>query len=195
MRGIQEHWNLGAECGGGSFTNINQDEKSEDIATPFDSMLFVNNEKLNSTYIAYGYSGIASFNNQSHMDKMNYAVSKSTAAKRIAVKGQKELYNNSSWDLVDKVAGDSLALAKIDLKMLPESLQNKSRNELAQIVKKKNNERGNIQQEITRLNTLRESYLVAERLKSSLINLDQTLESAIETIIKLQARKYNMIIE
>ena len=90
MRGIQEHWNLGSECGGGSFTNINQDAKLEDIPTPYDSMLFVYNEKLNSTYIAYGDKGNVSYRNQANMDKMNYNLSASGAAKRIAVKGKKE---------------------------------------------------------------------------------------------------------
>ncbi len=50
MQGISEHWNLNAECGTGSFTNINQDAKMEDIPTPYDSLLFTYNEKLNGTY-------------------------------------------------------------------------------------------------------------------------------------------------
>ena len=34
MQGIREHWNMNAECGSGSYTNINQDAKIEDIPTP-----------------------------------------------------------------------------------------------------------------------------------------------------------------
>ena len=57
MQGIREHWNLAGECGNGSFTNINQDAKEPDIPTPFDNTLVTLNEKLNTTYIGYGYWG------------------------------------------------------------------------------------------------------------------------------------------
>jgi len=45
-----------------SFTNINQDAKIEEIPTPYDSILFSLNGKLNNTYIAYGYAGAAAKN-------------------------------------------------------------------------------------------------------------------------------------
>ncbi|MEI9955284.1 MAG: hypothetical protein WDM90_03025 [Ferruginibacter sp.] len=51
MQGIKEHWNLAGECGNGSFTNINQDAKTIEIPTPYDSMLYVMNTKLNGTYV------------------------------------------------------------------------------------------------------------------------------------------------
>ncbi|MEO6541232.1 MAG: vWA domain-containing protein, partial [Ferruginibacter sp.] len=54
MQGIKEHWNLAGECGNGSFTNINQNAKQEEIPTPYDSLIYSYNEKLNGTYIAYG---------------------------------------------------------------------------------------------------------------------------------------------
>ena len=60
MQGIKEHWNLAGECGNGSFTNINQNAKEEDIPTPYDSLMYSYNDKLNNTYIAYGYSGASS---------------------------------------------------------------------------------------------------------------------------------------
>jgi len=54
MQGIREHWNLSAECGNGSFTNINQDAKIEDIPTPYDSTILALNDKLNGTYLTFG---------------------------------------------------------------------------------------------------------------------------------------------
>ena len=45
MQGIKEHWDLGAECGTGNFTNIDQNAKLEDILTPYDSTLFVLNSQ------------------------------------------------------------------------------------------------------------------------------------------------------
>jgi len=35
MQGIREHWNLNAECGDGSFTNINQEQGSKRYQTPY----------------------------------------------------------------------------------------------------------------------------------------------------------------
>ena len=57
MQGIREHWNLAGECGNGSFTNINQNAREEEIPTPYDSLIYSLNERLNNTYIAYGYAG------------------------------------------------------------------------------------------------------------------------------------------
>lgn len=53
-QGIREHWNLGAECGDGSFTNINSDARIDDFATPYDDPIFKLNEQLNATYVGYG---------------------------------------------------------------------------------------------------------------------------------------------
>ena len=58
LQGIKEHWNLAGECGNGSFTNINQDAKIDDIPTPYDSTLVVLNNKLNGTYLYYGEVGV-----------------------------------------------------------------------------------------------------------------------------------------
>jgi hypothetical protein len=107
LQGIKEHWDLAGECGNGSFTNINQDAKIEDIPTPYDSTLVVLNQKLNSTYLYYGSRGALGYSYQGFADVANATQSKTTEAKRIAVKGNKQLYNNASWDLVDASSTDS----------------------------------------------------------------------------------------
>jgi hypothetical protein len=76
MQGIKEHWNLGVECGKGSFTNINSDAKIEDAPTPYDSLLLSLNDKLNYTYVGYGATGAAKMQEQASVDKMNYTMSK-----------------------------------------------------------------------------------------------------------------------
>jgi len=101
MQGIREHWNLAGECGNGSFTNINQDTKIEDIPTPYDSMLYVMNDKLNGTYIAYGSNAYYFAANQSKQDKQNTSMSKTAGLKRIKAKSNGKVYNNAKWDLVD----------------------------------------------------------------------------------------------
>ena len=83
MQGIREHWNLSAECGNGSFTNINQDAKIEDIPTPYDSLLFSYNDKLNGTYLTYGTNRVYFSANQATQDRLNTSMSKTAGIKRI----------------------------------------------------------------------------------------------------------------
>jgi len=195
--GIKEHWNLSAECGNGSFTNINSDAKTEDIPTPYDSVLYTMNDKLNGTYIAYGYAGAGKLAAQSEMDMMNAKVSRAAGLKRVSVKGQSNLYKNETWDLVDRDGqpGSDEFLARLDKKTLPDSLQKKTPAELKKIIGIKKAQRGDIQKEIETLNTKREAFIAEERKKNSVKNNEATLESEVEKMIKVQAKRYNMNIQ
>ena len=200
MQGIKEHWNLNAECGSGSFTNINQDAKVEEIPTPYDSVLFSLNDKLNGTYITYGYNGKANFANQASADMLNAQMSKSAGLKRVAVKSKKNLYKNAEWDLVDASTDkDGFVTAelitKVDRKTLPDSLKNKNTEELKKIVNEKNKERGLVQKEIENINSQREAYIATEKKKNAVKNNTPTLETEVEKIIKEQAKRYKMNIQ
>ena len=194
-QGIREHWNLGSECGGGSFTNINQDSKTEEIPTPYDSTIFALNDKLNSTYISYGYSGAGNLAQQNEVDYLNFKMSKTIALKRAAVKGNSKLYDNTSWDLVDANGKDEKFIDRLDPKILPDSLKNKNKEEIKKIVQEKSLQRASIQQKISDNNTLREAYITDEKKKKATLNNSPTMESEVEKIIKEQAKRYNMIIQ
>lgn len=193
--GIREHWNLGAECGSGSFTFINSDARIDDIETPYDSTLMVLNDKLNLTYIGYGGAGQANVARQAATDKANYKLNKQAASKRAEVKGNKQLYNNESWDLVDAAAKDEGIVGKVDRRLLADTLQNKSKEELAKIVALKTKERGAIQSQIADISKQRAAYIVSEKSKASTNKNEPTLEAEVEKIIKQQAMRYNMKIE
>ena len=195
MQGIREHWNLNAECGNGSYTNINQNEKTEDIPTPYDSTIFALNNQLNGTYISFGERGQAGYAAQASADEMNYKMNKSVAVKRVTVKGKKELYKNSTWDAVDAAEKDKNFAEKVDIKTLPDSLQKKSRKEIQFIIEKKAAERTKIHKEIESINTQREVYIANEKKKAATNNKSATLESEVEKIIKKQAVRYKMVIE
>ncbi len=195
MQGIKEHWNLAGECGNGSFTSINQDAKVPDIPTPYDTTLIVLNSKLNGTYLYYGADGAANFTRQMSLDAGNAGMGSEVAAKRTAVKGNKQLYYNGTWDLVDAMDRDSTLIGKVDMKTLPDSLKNKSRTELKLIVNAKNDERGAVQKEILIVTTQRENYIAAERAKNAANNNAVTLETEVEKVIRLQAKRFNMIIQ
>jgi hypothetical protein len=194
-QGIREHWNLGGECGTGSFTNINQNAEVIDVATPYDTILFQLNIQLNGTYIGYGQAGRAAMSKQEEVDNLNYNMNKSAAAKRVAVKGKQEIYNNSTWDLVDASRTDADVVEKVDLNTLPENLKSKSRGEIKQIVTAKSKERTAIQKEIAAVSVKRDSFIAAEKSRRSTKNTEQTLESEIEKIIRQQAKKYNLVIQ
>ena len=195
LQGIKEHWNLAGECGNGSYTNINQDAKIEDIPTPYDSTLVVLNYKLNGTYLYYGDAGMYGYTTQAKMDKANMGLSKSATAKRSAVKANQQLYNNAGWDLVDAARADSLVVQKVEMRTLPDSLKNKSREELQQVVNEKAKERGLIQSQIQNVAAQRQKYINDEKTKAVTNNNTATLETEVEKIIKSQVRRFKMVIE
>jgi hypothetical protein len=196
LQGIREHWNLNSECGNGSFTVIDQNEKAEEIPTPYDSIIFSLNEKLNGTYVAYGTAGAAYQETQANVDQLNFTMSKSAAVKRATVKSNAKLYKNTTWDLVDADDADDRFIEKLDKKTLPDSLKHKTNEELKKIVKEKSAQRSSVQKQITDINTQREEYIAKERTKKVIAkNNAATLETQVEKTIKEQARRFNMIIE
>lgn len=193
-QGIREHWNMGTECGNGSFTNINQDAVIEDIPTPYDTVLYSLNKKLNATYIGYGSMGNSAMAQQAEMDQLNYAANKSAGAKRVAAKGKASVYKNDSWDVVDASTKDEAFYKTVDMKTLPDSLKNKSREELKKIIDIKSAERSTIQKEIAEASAKRSAFIAADKNKNP-DKKPMTLESAVENIIREQSARFNMVVE
>jgi hypothetical protein len=196
MQGIREHWNLNSECGNGSFTNINQNDKIDDIPTPYDSLLITMNGTLNPTYMAYNSLGGKKMQEVVEVDAMNSGMSKSAGIKRTKVKGNSKIYNQASWDLIDLKEKDNNAIAKLDRTTLPDSLQNKTNAELEKIVEEKRQQRSAAQKEIETLNAKRDAYIATEKIKNANNKNNATnLETEVEKIIKEQAKRFNMKIE
>ncbi len=196
MQGIREHWNLNAECGSGSYTNINQNAREEEIPTPYDSLLYTMNSRLNNTYIAYTSNGYISQAKQAKMDVANAAFSKEVQMKRIKAKSNSYAYQNVQWDLVDaKTKDGDAALDKIDRNALPDSMKNKTKEQLKVIVDQKAQERTATQQQIIELNKQRDAYIAAEKAKRANVKNEQTLETEVEKMIKEQVKRYNMRVE
>ena len=123
-------------------------------------------------------------------------MSKSAGLKRIKTKSNGAVYNNAQWDLVDAKGTGVIDFAKIDKKELPDSLKNKSTEELKKIVDEKSKERSAVQKEITLLNTQRDAYIAIEKAKNATNkNNAATLENEVEKIIKEQAKRFNMKIK
>jgi hypothetical protein len=195
MQGISEHWNLNNKCNGGSYTNINADATMEDIATPYDSILYVLNSRLNNTYLSYGARGKGFYDKQAKMDQANAKMSNEVAMKRIAVKGKKNVYKNTDWDLVDGLEQDATLISKIDKSTLPDTLKNKTKEEIVKIVTEKSKERTAVQSEIETTNAKRELYLIEERKKRAANKNEPTLETEMEKTLRSQSKNYNIIIQ
>ena len=195
-RGIAEHWNLGAECGNGSFTNIDKDAKEESIPTPYDSTLLVLNEQLNLTYIYYGDEGYDRLQAMRQMDTVpQYDVKDiNKIMGYVVVKSDKKLYNRSQWDLIDAYEKDISIIEKVDMKTLPDSLKNKTRYDLKKVVEAKAAERSVIRKKIAILNTQRNAYISAEK---SRLKIDDplTLKSEIEKTIREQVKRFKMKVQ
>ena len=198
-QGIREHWNLGAECGNGSFTFINSNERVEEFPTPYDTMLFSLNDRLNQTYLAFGTQGRLRMEEQASADQKNYAMNKSVMAKRVMVKGNKAMYKNDDWDLVEAAEAKPEIIAALPADKLPESMKGKTRAEIAQEVKKRAAERKAIQAKIDDIGKQREAWIVAEKKKLATGGRNaastNTLETAVEKIIREQASRYRMVIQ
>jgi hypothetical protein len=193
--GIREHWNLLGECGNGSFSNINHNAREVSIPTPYDSALIVLNTKINSTYIGYGALGAANHSRQVEVDKLNFAVSSDVAAQRVTAKGKSNVYDNRGWDLIDANKNDSSFITKMDKKMLPDSLKNKTPEQLKAYVQQKADERVAIQKEIAIISDKRNNYIAEQKAKATTNTTEKTLESEVERTIKEQARRFNLKID
>jgi hypothetical protein len=193
--GIREHWNLLGECGNGSFSNINHNAREVSIPTPYDSALIVLNTKINSTYIGYGALGAENHSRQVEVDKLNFAVSSDVAAQRVTAKGKSNVYDNRSWDLIDANKNDSSFITKMDKKMLPDSLKNKTPEQLKAYVQQKADERVAIQKEIAIISDKRNNYIAEQKAKATTNTTEKTLESEVERTIKEQARRFNLKID
>ncbi len=189
--GIREHWNLGTECGQGSFTNIDQDAKTIDIATPYDDAIIAYNEKLNYTYVGYGTMSAKAAEQKQLDEVVVVGYGKGNAAKRASVKGNKKLYKNDSWDMVDAQEKDKEFYKKVDKKSLPDSLQAMKPEELKAFVDNKGKERNVIQDSIGVLSRKRAEFIAAAAKQPA---ATATLESAIEKIITEQVTRFNMVI-
>ena len=193
--GIRENWRLMEACGGGSYTFIDQNEKYQEIQTPYDEELITLNEQLNQTYVYYGNKGQAYANVQKEVDDKNIQMSRSVYVKRIEAKGNRSLYKNEEWDLVDKMEKDPSIIQKINKNQLADSLQKKTTAQLEQSIKLKAKQRAAIQQKIGEKTIKRNEYIAVEKKKSSKKNGKSTMETEVEKILREQTAQKGMKIQ
>lgn len=165
MEGINTFWKDGADRGGGKYFNIDANKQVTFIETPYDAQIEACDIRINKTYINYGAQGLAKKRNQAVQDNNARSINKANYTER-AVSKSKAAYENSNWDIVDRVKKDKDALNKIKNEDLPDELKGKSKAEIATYIDGKTKEREAIQKEITTLSIKRQQYIDEQNKKN-----------------------------
>lgn len=156
--GVSGFWKDAADRGKGKYFCINSDATIAYIATPYDDAISEYNIKLNGTYIYYGSDGVSNYSNQTVQDNNAQSISNENSVNR-AVSKSKSVYNNYSWDLVDRINDDPEYIKKVDNKTLPKEYQNMNADELQKEIYGKSEERAQINTEIADLSKQRQEYI------------------------------------
>lgn len=177
--GIKGMWKAGADCSGGLYMTINQDEKIVHVDLPYDDQLLELNKKFNDTYYGYGIQGRELKERQSTQDVNAESVGKSSIISRLSSKSS-SAYRNEKWDLVDAYEVDKDRI----LELSEEELKGKIADERIVFVETKKVERKNVQKQITDLEKKRQS-LVADKRKE--LAATKTLDNVMVDAVRKQA--------
>ncbi len=199
--GIAPGWQSLAELGGGKFANIDQNKASQQvIATPFDKDLAELSGKLNTTYVAYGKEGDKKKENQAVQDTNAAKAAPgaggvANAASRAEAKGGGQ-YRNDAWDLLDRMKNDP----KFDIKTLKDDelcdeMKKLKPEEREGYLKKKAEERAEIQKKIADLSTKRVKHIDEERKKDPKSTGEKALDDALKATIRTQAKDKGFEVE
>jgi hypothetical protein len=185
QEGIQTMWKQGAQLADGEYMNINHNQTTVYIETPYDKRINELNQKLNETYIPYGIEGKIKKENQTKQDFNANSYSSANAASRASFKSSKK-YKADSWDLVDAYEKDKEIIKNIQVESLSDSLQTLSKKELEVKIKLIRGQRSSIQNEIQELNSKR---LIHIEKNSKEIVEENNLKKSIENSVRKQAKK------
>ncbi len=178
--GIETHWKRGAELGGGSYLNIDMDQQTVYVQTPYDARIDQLNDELNGTYVAYGSKGATKKAQQLAQDSNAESYSRSNKVKRTISKS-KHVYRNEQWDLVDAMKDESFDLAAVQTEDLPEEMKSMTGYQREAYVRQKSAERTRIQKEIQSLGAKRNAYV---KSYNDSIAVDNPLEEAVLKSVK-----------
>jgi hypothetical protein len=182
-QGISTSWKDGADLAHGDYMAINHNHATTYVATPYDDKILKLNQKLNSTYVAYGNKGRKKMELQAEQDDNARGYSDENAVSRTVSKSS-HLYKNSSWDLVDAEKEKDFKYSDLKSNELPAELKGKTTKEVKSYIAKKRKERDVTQTEIQNLNEKRRQFIKAQRNQD-----DNGLENAMIKAIKTQAKE------
>ena len=205
-------WADFAEQCSGRYMNIDMNKAAVQVAvkTEFDADILKLGDKLNATYVTYGAAGKRGAENQVAQDAN--AVRASAAppggafggrgaagglalppAAPIAALARAEskagaLYNCASWDLVDKMKEKDFDITKIKEEDLCDELKKVKPEERLAYLKKKADERADLQKQIGELSAKRQKKVDEEVAKMPKTDAQKSLEEAVKGVVRDQAK-------
>ncbi len=187
QQGIAQHWAHASELADGTFVNIDQNQQTVYVPTPFDNDIASLNEQLNTTYLAYGSEGEKRRERQLGQDKSASKIAPGNMVQRTIAKSSKA-YKNEQWDLIDASDDKDFEIAQIETESLPEEMQQMDEEERIEYIESKKNERSEIKKKIQKLSNQRAQFL-AENEKNK--TKEDNLNSAMSNAIVKQAKEKN----
>ncbi|MCF6220276.1 MAG: VWA domain-containing protein [Robiginitomaculum sp.] len=181
--GMRTGWKDAADCAGGIYMTINQDEKYVHVPSPWDDTLLDLNKKLNDTYYGYGAKGVQYKTRQAMQDSNASTMNKGAEISRLYSKS-KSNYTNESWDIVDAYKKDKDAVMKMAEDKLPEELRGKTANERKAFIEAKQAERAQIQKQIAELGKKQKAFVAEKRKQMAATN---TLDNVMVKAVRKQA--------
>ncbi|MEM0995768.1 MAG: rhodanese-like domain-containing protein [Bacteroidota bacterium] len=184
--GLKEGWDLSQRKSRGGFLNIDSDQKTVYIETPYDQQISALNGQLNDTYVWYGEAGEMNYDNMNVQDNNAAVYGMGNRVNRALAKNSSNYQTrNHSWDLVDRLNTDTkFDLGTVKNQHLPEVMRGMSTAEKREYVAAKQQQRAAINQQISDLGLLRDRYIRAERTK---LGDQASLENAMLGVIQDQA--------
>ena len=177
QEGVNTYWRAGAVDARGTYTNIDHNQETVYIQTPYDQQINNLNARLNSTYIPYGQQGASMKANQFQQDENAVKISAANAAERASFKTS-NAYRNAAWDLADAYQEDKSILKKAD--HIPDTLQNMSVEEMEAEIQRVIQERETIQNEIKELDKKRREFKKDKKKASSKNGLEDSMLKSIK---------------
>lgn len=183
QEGIKTKWKDGAECSGGIYMTINQDEHYVHIPSPYDDDILRLNKKLNTTYFGYGARGKAMKERQIMQDSNAQSMSSGISMKRAKSKAS-AIYKNESWDVVDAYKADKNSILNMEESELPDELKGKNKAERKAFVEAKQSERSDIQKQIAKLSKQQIDFVAKKRKNMA---ATKTLDTVMVDAVRKQA--------
>jgi hypothetical protein len=190
-------WRTFAEQAGGKYANIDQDRAKSSAAmkTPYDEEIQKLSAAINTTYCWYGRGGREAAANQVAQDKNAEKTAGDVATERGLTKASK-LYKNATCDLIDRIEIDKdFDLSKIKEEDLPDELKKLKADERMPYLKKKAEERADIQKKVAELNVKRTRFIEDEKKKEPKSAADKAFDDALKTILRDQAAAKGMTVK
>ena len=184
--GINSFWKDGANLAEGYYMSISQNSKTVYIPSPYDDRITELNTKLNDTYIHYGSAGSSKKQNQISQDFNASTYGNQNMVMR-SISKSSHLYNNSSWDLIDKSQQEDFDIKKVEEKYLPKEMHGMDKQEKLDYIAKKKKEREDIQKEIKQLNIKRNEFVNDQNKEKG--TEENQLDAAMIKAIHMQAVK------